>query len=174
MNRPAVMLARIQTPVGPLVIGATDDAVCLLEFSDRRTLEHQMESLRRRLGADIVPGTNRRLEALEAQLREYFAGKRRAFDLPLRHPGTPFQEKVWAALLAIPYGTTCSYKDIAQNIGSPEAVRAVGTANGLNRIAIVIPCHRVVNASGDLGGYGGGLERKRLLLDLEQGQRRLL
>jgi O-6-methylguanine DNA methyltransferase len=136
--------------------------------------ESQVKSLSRRFGVSLVPGSNRWLTALEAQLGEYFAGKRRDFDLPLRYPGTPFQEKVWSALLKIPYGTTCSYKDVAQKVGSPGAVRAVGTANGMNRIAIVIPCHRVVNANGDLGGYGGGLWRKRLLLDLEQGQRTLL
>jgi AraC family transcriptional regulator of adaptative response/methylated-DNA-[protein]-cysteine methyltransferase len=173
-GRDAITIGWIETPVGPLVVGATDDAVCLLEFSDRRMLETQLQSLRSRFGASLVPGTNRWLTALKAQLGEYFAGKRRDFDLPLRYPGTPFQEKVWSALLKIPYGTTCSYKDVAHKVGSPEAVRAVGTAHGMNRIAIVIPCHRVVNANGDLGGYGGGLWRKRLLLDLEQGQRTLL
>jgi AraC family transcriptional regulator of adaptative response/methylated-DNA-[protein]-cysteine methyltransferase len=173
-DREAVTLGWIETPVGPLVVGATDEGVCLIEFSDRRMLENQLKALRRRFGATPVPGTNRWLTALEKQLGEYFAGKRREFDLPLKFPGTPFQQKVWSALLAIPYGSTCSYKDIAAKLGQPDAVRAVGTANGMNRIAIVIPCHRVVNANGDLGGYGGGLWRKRLLLDLEQGQGNLL
>jgi AraC family transcriptional regulator of adaptative response/methylated-DNA-[protein]-cysteine methyltransferase len=174
LDRDTVTLGWIETPVGPLVVGATDDAVCLLEFSDRRMLENQLKSLRRRFGASLVPGANRLLDALRKQLDEYFAGKRRDFDLPLRYPGTPFQEKVWSALLKIPYGSTCSYQDIARKLGKPDAMRAVGTANGMNRIAIVIPCHRVVNANGDLGGYGGGLWRKRLLLDLEQGQTSLL
>jgi len=172
--RDAVTIGWIETPVGPLVAGATESAVCLLEFSDRRMLETQFTALRRRFGATLVPGNNRWLDALKAQLEEYFAGKRREFELPLRYPGTPFQEKVWSALLKIPYGSTCSYQDIARRIGEPGAVRAVGTANGMNRIAIVIPCHRVVNANGALGGYGGGLWRKRLLLDLEAGQRNLL
>jgi AraC family transcriptional regulator of adaptative response/methylated-DNA-[protein]-cysteine methyltransferase len=167
----AITLGWIETPVGPLVVGATEDAVCLLEFSDRRMLENQLKALRRRFRASLVPGENRWLTVLKNQLDEYFAGKRRDFDLPLRYPGTPFQEKVWSALLKIPYGDTCSYKDVAHKVGHPEAVRAVGTANGMNRIAIVIPCHRVVNANGDLGGYGGGLWRKRILLDLESGQR---
>ena len=166
----AITLGWIETPVGPLVVGATGDAVCLLEFSDRRMLETQLQALRRRVRMPLVPGTNRWLTVLKAQLDEYFAGKRRDFDLPLRYPGTPFQEKVWSALLEIPYGSTCSYKDVARKVGHPQAVRAVGTANGMNRIAIVIPCHRVVNANGNLGGYGGGLWRKRILLDLENGQ----
>jgi AraC family transcriptional regulator of adaptative response/methylated-DNA-[protein]-cysteine methyltransferase len=170
----AVTLGWIETPVGPLVVGATEEAVCLLEFSDRRMLENQLKSLRRRFGASLVPGTNRWLTLLKQQLDEYFAGMRRGFDLPLEFPGTPFQQQVWSALLEIPYGSTCSYKDIARKVGRPDATRAVGTANGMNRIAIVIPCHRVVNANGDLGGYGGGLWRKRLLLDLEQGQGNLL
>lgn len=173
-DREAVTLGWIESPVGPLVAGATEEAVCLLEFSDRRMLENQLKALRRRFGASLVPGRNRWLSALELELREYFAGKRKDFDLPLKFPGTPFQEKVWSALLEIPYGSTCAYKDIARKVGAPDAVRAVGTANGMNRIAIVIPCHRVVNANGDLGGYGGGLWRKRLLLDLEQGQGELL
>jgi AraC family transcriptional regulator of adaptative response/methylated-DNA-[protein]-cysteine methyltransferase len=172
--RGAVTIGWVESPVGPLVAGATEDAVCLLEFSDRRMLETQLAALRRRFGAALVPGGNRWLDALRAQLAEYFAGTRRAFELPLSYPGTPFQVKVWSSLLEIPYGGTCSYQDIARRIGQPGAVRAVGTANGMNRIAIVIPCHRVVNANGDLGGYGGGLWRKRLLLDLESGQRSLL
>ena len=167
----AITLSWIHTAVGPLVVGTTEEAVCLLEFSDRRLLENQLQTLRRRFRAALVPGTNRLVTALEKQLDEYFSGRRREFDLPLNYPGTPFQKKVWCALLEIPYGSTRSYKDVARQIGHPGAVRAVGTANGMNRVAILIPCHRVVNANGELGGYGGGLWRKRILLDLESGQR---
>jgi AraC family transcriptional regulator of adaptative response/methylated-DNA-[protein]-cysteine methyltransferase len=168
--RDAVALDWIASPVGPLVAGATADGVCLLEFSDRRMLEAQLATLKRRLGVPLVPGRNPWLDALRAQLGEYFAGKRRDFELPLVIRGTAFQERVWNALLTIPYGATWSYRDLAQRIGQPGATRAVGTANGMNRIAIVIPCHRVVNADGRLGGYGGGVWRKQFLLDLEHGR----
>ena len=107
------------------------------------------------------------LELAAAQLREYFAGKRRTFDLPLAPRGTAFQERVWRALLAIPFGETCSYGDIARAIGRPSASRAVGAANGKNPIAIIIPCHRVIGTSGALVGYGGGLPTKRWLLEHE-------
>jgi AraC family transcriptional regulator, regulatory protein of adaptative response / methylated-DNA-[protein]-cysteine methyltransferase len=152
---------------------AASAGVCLLEFSDRRMLEAQFATLRRRLGAPLVPGRNRWLDELRTQLAEYFSGERRDFDLPLVFPGTPFQRRVWQALLTIPYGETWSYRDLATRIGQSGATRAVGTANGMNRIAIVIPCHRVVNADGRLGGYGGGVWRKQLLLDIERGQGRL-
>lgn len=165
-----VMLDWIDTPVGPLVAGANSEALVLLEFTERKILEAQMFTLRRRFAAAIVPGSNERLEQLRVQLAEYFAGRRRDFDVPLQYPGTPFQEKVWTELLRIPYGSTRSYRDLALKLGDANACRAVGTANGMNRIAIVIPCHRVVNANGGLGGYGGGLWRKRVLLDLECGQ----
>jgi AraC family transcriptional regulator of adaptative response/methylated-DNA-[protein]-cysteine methyltransferase len=167
----AVLLEWIASPVGPLVAGATSEGICLLEFSDRRMLEAQLKTLRRRLGAPLVPGRNRWLDALHRQLDEYFAGQRKAFDLPLVIRGTPFQEQVWRTLLTIPCGETWSYRDVAARIGQSGATRAVGTANGMNRIAIVIPCHRVVNADGRMGGYGGGLWRKQFLLDLERGQR---
>jgi AraC family transcriptional regulator of adaptative response/methylated-DNA-[protein]-cysteine methyltransferase len=169
----AVLLEWIASPVGPLIAGATDAGLCLLEFSDRRMLEGQLEILRRRLDAPLLPGRHRWLDALGAQLAEYFEGRRTRFELPLVIRGTPFQEHVWRALLEIPAGETCSYRDIAARIGQPGATRAVGTANGMNRIAIVIPCHRVVNADGRLGGYGGGVWRKQYLLDLERGQRRI-
>jgi AraC family transcriptional regulator of adaptative response/methylated-DNA-[protein]-cysteine methyltransferase len=169
----AVVLEWIASPLGPLVAGTTDEGICLLEFSDRRMLESQLQTLRRRLGAPLVPGRHRWLDALRAELGEYFDGRRARFDLPLVIRGTPFQEQVWRALLEIPAGETRSYRDIAERIGHAGATRAVGTANGANRIAIVIPCHRVVNADGRLGGYGGGLWRKQFLLDLERGQRRL-
>jgi AraC family transcriptional regulator of adaptative response/methylated-DNA-[protein]-cysteine methyltransferase len=154
--------------VGPLIAGATDEKVCLLEYTDRRMLEAQLDTVRRRFRAAVVPGTSPVLDHLKAELGEYFEGRRRDFTVPLTYPGTGFQVKVWDALRRIPYGETRSYQDMAVAVGSPRAVRAVGRANGLNRIAIVIPCHRVVNKDGKLGGYGGGLWRKQLLLDLER------
>ena len=107
--------------------------------------------------------------AAREQLAAYFAGERTAFELPVAPTGTPFQREVWQALTEIPYGTTCSYGELAQRIGKPAAVRAVGLANGRNPVSIVVPCHRVVGADGSLTGYGGGIERKRFLLDLERG-----
>ena len=106
-------------------------------------------------------------EAVE-QLRAYFAGERKSFDLPMRIEGTPFQKKVWKALQAIPYGETISYGELARRVGAPKASRAVGSANGCNRIPIVIPCHRVIASDGTLGGFGGGLPTKQILLDLER------
>jgi AraC family transcriptional regulator of adaptative response/methylated-DNA-[protein]-cysteine methyltransferase len=156
-----------ETPLGPMIFGATDDAVCLLEFASRRMLEAQIQQIRRRFQAAVVPGVNDVLNALRAQLTEYFAGSRTAFDVPLAAPGTPFQERVWRELRGIPYGETCSYEALAARAGAPGAVRAVGTANGANRIAIVIPCHRVVRKNGETGGYGGGRWRKVALLELE-------
>jgi AraC family transcriptional regulator of adaptative response/methylated-DNA-[protein]-cysteine methyltransferase len=162
--------AWLRTPLGPMVAAATREGVCLLEFTDRRMLETQLEILNRRLRVPLVPGENDHVRQLRSELGEYFAGRRRAFEVPLRVSGTPFQERVWGELQRIPYGQTRSYADVARALDSPGAVRAVGQANGMNRIAIVLPCHRVVNAGGQLGGYGGGLWRKRRLLALEQGQ----
>lgn len=160
----------LESPLGPLVAAASEHKLVLLEFSERRMLETQFDTLRRRFRTGIVPGDNELLARLKRELAEYFAGRRRQFTVPLDYPGTDFQHKVWRALLDIPYGETCSYEDIARAVGTPRAVRAVGTANGCNRIAIVIPCHRVVNKGGKLGGYGGGLWRKQALLALEKGQ----
>ena len=163
-----IRLAWMDTPLGPMIAGATDRGLCLLEFTDRRMLEQQLTTLRRRFKAALAPAAHPHLLALRTELAEYFEGRRRTFSMPLDAPGTPFEERVWSALLEIPYGETRSYQDIARVVGSPAAVRAVGRANGMNRIAIVIPCHRVVNKSGELGGYGGGLWRKRRLLHIEQ------
>ncbi|MGH7699119.1 MAG: bifunctional transcriptional activator/DNA repair enzyme AdaA [Gemmatimonadales bacterium] len=168
-----VTLSWLESPLGPLVAGATDEGVCLLEFSDRRMLEAQLTSLRQRLGP-VLPGTHPLLDQLRSELAEYFAGRRREFTLPLVYPGTPFQVKVWNALREIPYGDTYSYEKLTWAVGAPGAQRAVGHANGQNRLAIVIPCHRVVNKDGKLGGYGGGLWRKQLLLDLERGEQTAL
>lgn len=164
----SVRLSWINSPLGPLVVGATDDGVCLLEFGEPERLEAQIASLRRQLRLPVVPGDHRYLENLRSELTEYFNGHRREFSVPLTFPGTAFQQRVWSALLTIPYGETRSYARVAEAIGVPTAMRAVGRANGQNRIAIVIPCHRVVNKSGSLGGYGGGLRRKEFLLHLEQ------
>ena len=162
-----VRLTWLETPVGPLVAGATDDALCLLEYPDRRMMETQLETLRRRFRRPLAPGDSPLFAPLRAQLDEYFAGSRQAFDLPLAYPGSPFQRRVWDALRRIPYGETRSYSELAREIGAPGAARAVGTANGANRLAIVIPCHRVIAADGGLGGYGGGLWRKLRLLETE-------
>jgi AraC family transcriptional regulator of adaptative response/methylated-DNA-[protein]-cysteine methyltransferase len=140
----------------------------LLEFTDRRMLDAQFVTLRRVFKRPIVPGSNAILEKLREQLSAYFAGKLRKFTVPLQSPGSPFQQKVWDELQRIPYGKTISYEELADRAGTPHAQRAAGSANGKNRIAIVIPCHRVVNKSGKLGGYGGGLWRKQRLLEIEQ------
>lgn len=159
----------IGTPLGPMVAAATDDGVCLLEYSDPVRLQMQAAQLRTRIASRIADGGHPHLATLRDQLAGYFAGTRKQFTVPLVARGTPFEERVWQALLRIPYGRTRSYLEIARELYSPEGQRAVGRANGLNRIAIVIPCHRVVNHGGGLGGYGGGLWRKERLLDLERG-----
>ncbi len=162
-----IFTKRLLTPLGPMLAAASDHGICLLEFTDRRMLETQLTRIKKRLNAEILPGNSPALEELEKQLNEYFDGKRKQFTLPLVLSGTPFQEKVWSALLAIPFGETRSYKQQALNIGRPEAVRAVARANGDNRISIIIPCHRVIGSGGELVGYGGGLWRKQYLLKLE-------
>ena len=163
-----VHVHRITTPLGPMLVGATDEALCLLEFVDRRMLPTQIARIRRRLGAVFVPGVNGVIEETERQVDAYFCGDRTAFDLPIELCGTDFQREVWTALTEVPYGVTRSYADIARSVGRDTAVRAVGRANGMNALAIVVPCHRVVGADGALTGYGGGLWRKRRLLQLEQ------
>jgi AraC family transcriptional regulator of adaptative response/methylated-DNA-[protein]-cysteine methyltransferase len=165
-----VFAAWLRAPLGPMVAAATERGVCLLEFTDRRMLEKQLTILGRRLKLAVVPGENEHLARLRREMDEYFTGRRRVFEVSLHTTGTPFQERVWHELERIPYGETRSYASIAGTLGCPGAVRAVGQANGMNRIAIVLPCHRVVNADGRLGGYGGGLWRKQRLLALEQGQ----
>jgi methylated-DNA-[protein]-cysteine S-methyltransferase len=154
---PMTLYDTMDTPIGELLLAGDGHALTAVHM-------------------DGTPGAGWRRdpEALRdaaAQLRSYFAGELRYFDLPLAPPGTPFQRDVWAALREIPYGETISYAELAAAVGRPGSARAVGAANGRNPIAVVIPCHRVIGASGALTGYGGGLERKRLLLDLESGQR---
>jgi AraC family transcriptional regulator of adaptative response/methylated-DNA-[protein]-cysteine methyltransferase len=162
----------IETPLGPMLAVASNAGLALLEFVDRRALETELTNLRRRLGAAIVPGRNDVLTAAERQVAEYFAGARQRFDIPLLQRGSPFDHRVWQLLAAIPYGETRSYREVAVAIGAPAAVRAVGAANGRNQLAIVVPCHRVVGADGQLSGYGGGRWRKQWLLDHERRNRR--
>ena len=165
-----IRVAWVRTPLGPMIAGAADEGLCLLEFTDRRMLERQLSILGRRFRLPLVPGESEHLTRVKEELGEYFAGGRREFDVPLQVVGSDFQQKVWTELQRIPYGETRSYAEIARAVRSPGAVRAVGQANGMNRIAVIIPCHRVVNADGRLGGYGGGLWRKQRLLALERGQ----
>jgi AraC family transcriptional regulator of adaptative response/methylated-DNA-[protein]-cysteine methyltransferase len=163
-----VMTTAIETPLGPMVAGATDEGLCLLEYTDRRMLEAQLERLSRLLGQPMLPGEHRFLKHIREELAAYFAGTLTTFETPVVYRGTTFEERVWRELTRIPYGQTIAYAQLADRVSSPGAQRAVGRANGMNRIAIVIPCHRVVNADGKLGGYGGGLWRKHWLLDLER------
>lgn len=166
-----IVVSRFLTPLGPVLAGATDDGVCLLEFADRRMIETQITRLRKWFGQPIVPGANLHTVQLEQELEVYFRGDLKSFTVPLLLPGTEFQVAAWKQLLQIPYGETISYEQQARAMGRPGAQRAVGKANGDNRLAIIIPCHRVVRQNGDLCGYGGGLWRKKFLLDLEKKQR---
>jgi AraC family transcriptional regulator of adaptative response/methylated-DNA-[protein]-cysteine methyltransferase len=163
-----VLRARqMTTPLGPMLAIASDTELHLLEFTDRRMLATQLERVRKLFGAVITSGPSQVLTRTERELGEYFAGTRREFTIPLALKGTPFQEKVWQQLLRIPYGETRSYEALARAIRHEGAQRAVGTANGCNRIAIIVPCHRVIRSDGTLSGYGGGVWRKQRLLELE-------
>ena len=165
----AIHLAWVETPLGPMVGGSNGDALIFLEFTNRRMMEAQIETLKKRFTVSFVPKDDGIIKQTRRELDEYFASKRKHFSVPIAFPGSLFETKVWSQLVQIPYGETISYEDLATRIGSKGAVRAVGSANGRNRISILVPCHRVVNKSGALGGYGGGLWRKQALLALEQG-----
>jgi AraC family transcriptional regulator of adaptative response/methylated-DNA-[protein]-cysteine methyltransferase len=168
-----IRATRLLTPLGPMVAAANDQGICMLEFADRRMLETQIKRLNKHFGAEVVPGDNDHIARLDDELRRYFNGELRRFTVPLVYPGTEFQVACWDYLRTIPYGETRSYADEARAIGKSKAQRAVGRANGDNRLAIVIPCHRVVGNDGRLTGYGGGLWRKKFLLDLELKQQDL-
>lgn len=157
-----VLYREVPSPVGRLLLAANASGLCVLQFEENR------HPVKRHAGWHAIgDAAHPVLDATQAQLAEYFAGQRRVFELPLVPEGTPFQQSVWRALLAIPHGQTRSYGDIARHIEQPAAVRAVGAANGRNPIAIIVPCHRVIGANGSLIGFGGGLPVKRVLLALE-------
>jgi AraC family transcriptional regulator of adaptative response/methylated-DNA-[protein]-cysteine methyltransferase len=160
-------VAEVETPIGEMIAAASDTHLLLLEFGHRRMLETQLERVRGALGCVFERGDSPIVAMLRRQLDEYFRGERREFDVPMHVPGTPFQTRVWSELRRIPVGTTTTYGRIAESIGQPSAVRAVARANGDNRVSILIPCHRVIGSDGSLVGYGGGLWRKKKLLELE-------
>lgn len=189
-DRHGIVLRDLRTPLGPMLGGATVRGVCFCEFADRGDEERIIARLRRRHGLEVRPSSDQpvkpvsqpdtaldsihtHLDNLQAQLQEYFAATRRTFDLDLDLGGTPWQRRVWSALLEIPFGATTSYGKLAASLGKPGGSRAVGRANGDNYVAIVVPCHRVVQSDGGLRGYGGGLHRKRWLLDFEAGVQQL-
>jgi len=158
----------IHSPFGEMLAGSTDKGICLLEFTDTDRLAWQIPSIEKSFSHKTKKGNSLLIEKLEEQLQAYFSGDLEYFDLALETQGTPFQMKAWDALLSIPYAETRSYQEQATLIGNPKAFRAVASANRNNRISIIIPCHRVIAKNGSLAGYGGGLERKAFLIDLEK------
>ncbi|WED28499.1 methylated-DNA--[protein]-cysteine S-methyltransferase [Vibrio sp. DW001] len=168
VNNNVILISRVTTPLGPMFVCASDDGVCLLEFVDRRMLETEFKDLQKSLKAKIIAGENRHIKQVKKELNEYFLGQRKKFEVELLTPGTEFQNLVWQCLSEIPFGKTFTYQEQAEKIYKPKAIRAVASANGYNRIAIIIPCHRVIGKDGKLTGYGGGLERKRWLIEHEK------
>ncbi|MGH8094506.1 MAG: bifunctional transcriptional activator/DNA repair enzyme AdaA [Chthoniobacterales bacterium] len=166
--RDCLFAERLTTPLGTMLAVADDEGLRLLEFGDRRALERELPILRQRLGKSVVPGEHAHLSATREQLANYFAGKNLEFAIPLAPVGTEFQLRAWEILRSIPVGETRSYSWMAERLGDPGARRAVGRANGMNLMAIIIPCHRVIRADGTLCGYGGGLWRKKWLLEHER------
>ena len=160
----------LDTKLGPMIAIADEEMLYLLEFVDRRGLEREIERLRKRTKAAIIPGVTKPITMIEQELRSYFSGECYTFKTPICFLGSSFQKSVWEALTKIPAGKTCSYTDLALMIERPSAFRAVAQANGANQCAIIIPCHRVINANGELGGYGGGLARKQWLINHEKKQ----
>ena len=156
-----------KSPVGELLLGSYDGKLCLLDFKYRRMRTTIDKRLQKGLNAEYIEESSEVIEQTIAQLKEYFEGERKTFDIPLLTIGTDFQKSVWEGLLKIPYGTTASYLALSKNIGNEKAVRAVASANGANAIGILIPCHRIIGSNGDLVGYAGGLPAKKKLLELE-------
>lgn len=157
----------IETPLGTLVACATEENLCLLQFSDSKKLDAILKNISKHLQMEIVEKEIRLLKKLEIQLQEYFNGERKVFNIPIHLIGTDFQKSVWKVLQDIPYGETISYQKQSTLLHNPKAVRAVANANGQNKIAILIPCHRVIGNNGSLTGYAAGIWRKQKLLELE-------
>lgn len=166
-HRTILKASWIDTRLGPMIAIADEACIYLLEFVDRRGLEREVERLRIKTKAAIIPGVTDPIKSITLELESYFEGKLKKFNTPLHLLGSPFQKLVWDELMRIPYGQTRSYMAQATSIGKNKAYRAVANANGANQLAIIIPCHRIINSNGDLGGYGGGIARKQWLLEHE-------
>lgn len=160
----------LNTPLGTMVIVTNEEALYLLEFEEPLRVTQGIQKIEKSINSKVIRGKNKPMESIEWELTEYFKGRLKNFKTPIVSVGSLFQQSVWQALQHIPLGCTQSYADLARTIGKPSAYRAVAQANGANQIAIVVPCHRVINADGKLGGYGGGIARKQWLLDHERGQ----
>lgn len=156
-----------ESPCGTLLLGSFNNELCLCDWQVEKHRDRVDRRLKRVLQAEFEEGTSAVIEKAVVQLDEFFAGKRQAFNVPLLFTGTNFQKIVWNELLKIPFGKTVSYREMAQHIGMPKAVRAVANANGSNAISIFAPCHRVIGSDGSLTGYAGGLAAKKMLLELE-------
>lgn len=157
----------LDTPLGPMRVVADEAGLYMLEFADRRGLELKIHRLCHQKKLAIIPGITSPMTSIDQELKEYFSKKRMRFETPFHLLGSPFQKAVWNELLHIPYGETQSYLEQAKSLDKPNAFRAVANANGANQLAIIVPCHRIIRHSGDLGGYGGGIERKKFLLEHE-------
>lgn len=162
-----ITIKRYESPCGMLLLGSLGDKLCLCDWRVEKQRDYVDRRLKRMLCAEFQVGTSEIIEKAVIQLNEFFAGKRKEFDVPLLFVGTDFQNTVWNELLKIPFGKTISYGEMAQRIGMPKAVRAVANANGANAISIFAPCHRVIGSNRSLTGYGGGLPAKKFLLELE-------
>lgn len=158
----------IDTPLGPMLAIANEEALFLLEFVDRRGLEREIENLRKKTKSAVIPGTTLPITSIENELKRYFSNQLDQFNTPFHLIGSPFQLRVWEELMKIPMGETRSYSDVSIAIGKPDAIRAVARTNGSNQLALIIPCHRVINKDGHLGGYGGGIKRKEWLINHEK------
>lgn len=169
-----IIIRKYESPCGMLILGSCGDKLCLCDWMSEKHNDKVLGRLCKLLNAELEEGSSSILDNVSKQLDEYFAGKRREFDIPLMFVGTDFQKNVWNTLLSIHYGQTVSYGDIARQIGKPKAVRAVANANGANSISILVPCHRVIGSDHTLTGYGGGLKAKEYLLRHEKAQNVIL
>ncbi len=163
-----ILINRLTTPLGPMLICSSEKGICLLEFTDRKIIEREFRDLQKILDSKILIGENEHIKQTKKELKEYFNRKRKKFDVQLHTPGTEFQNKVWDVLTKIPFGTTATYQSLAIKLNKPTAARAVARANGYNRISIIVPCHRIIGKNGNLTGYSGGIARKKWLIEFEK------
>ncbi|MDH3892535.1 MAG: methylated-DNA--[protein]-cysteine S-methyltransferase [candidate division Zixibacteria bacterium] len=166
-----ILYQDFESPIGPMIGGATDQGICFLEWHDRGGVDVILNRVRKRYKTEVAPGHNDHLTSLTDELSRYFTGDLKQFRTAIDITGTSFEQVVWKQLQKIDYGRTCSYGELAAKLDKPGAARAVGRANGANYLSIVIPCHRVIEANGNLRGYGGKVWRKKYLLELEAGVR---